>query len=130
MEKKNGQVLAHFKDKEFIVRSTQPSLEIARPYKTAYLSFYAKEEFAIYTGKEKNVQEIKEIIQVAQANYNAEAAKYGDLGEAFNAIRTVLGWNTLYDADLNRIITPVQEDGMKPGKVLFCSNGILISARF
>lgn len=98
---------AAFDNKRFQIRSTKASTRVARPYTTPYRSFLADELFAIYTGEERSLAEIEKILDSAASNYQRQSDRFGEYADAHQAIRTVLGWNTLYDADLDRVITPV-----------------------
>jgi hypothetical protein len=60
-----------------------------------------------YTGTKRSLVEISTAIGNAQKQYHQYASKYGEMAEAFKGIQTVLGWNTLYDAEKNRVISPV-----------------------
>lgn len=89
------------------VFSTRDAEEIARPYTSAYQIFNAGVELGISTGQQMDLRQIKEIIATAENKFNNDAKKYGELAEAYKATQSVLGWNTLFDADLKRVITPV-----------------------
>lgn len=82
------------------ISATHKAVEIARPYTTAYQSFSSGSELGICTGKSKALEDIKQIIQQAKNNFDLEAEQqYGEMAEAYKAMQSVLGWNTLYDAD-------------------------------
>ncbi|MBC7887288.1 MAG: hypothetical protein H7Z13_05320 [Ferruginibacter sp.] len=89
------------------IRCTGAVLETYRPYSTPYLAVKADTVIGFYTGNKKSLSFIQETIDKAKNNWNAYAKNYGDKATAFQGIQTVLGWNTLYDAEKNRVITPV-----------------------
>ncbi len=90
------------------VRSTKEFKEKSSyPYLSPYLVFDGDEEMAIYTGQQKSLDEIKILITKAKNAYHNHSKKYGELASAFEGIQTVLGWNTLYDASKNRVLSPV-----------------------
>ncbi|NJN25727.1 MAG: hypothetical protein HC819_07075 [Cyclobacteriaceae bacterium] len=100
-------ISAQFGSTNYQIRSTKKSTEIARPYSAPYQSFLADSLFAIYTGSFKTLEEVILIIEEAERQYRLQSEKYDALADAHEAVKTVLGWNTLYDADLDRVITPV-----------------------
>ncbi|ANQ52011.2 hypothetical protein MY04_4676 [Flammeovirga sp. MY04] len=89
------------------IRSTMSDQKIARPYKAPYYSISSDSDFAIYTGGVLSLAKIKKIISNAENNYLSASKSYGDLAEGYLATQSVLGWNTLYDADKDRVISPV-----------------------
>jgi len=91
----------------FSIRTTGNTVENARPYSSPYLSILPNETLGIYTGTPKSLKEIKNLITIAEEKYSTHAKTYGELAEAYKATQSVLGWNTLYDADLNRVVSPV-----------------------
>jgi hypothetical protein len=103
-------IKAKFKDSEYIIRSTSPIIETFHSYPSPYLVFKGDTAIALYTGTEKSLSDIEAIIEQAKNEYNSYALKYGKLAEGFKCIQSVLGWNTIYDAEKNRIITPVARD--------------------
>ena len=103
----DDRISASFQSRNIEIRSTKNSTDAARPYAAPYQSYLADTVFAIYTGPEKTLNEIIDIVEKAKQNYHDDAQKFEDHADVHEAIQTVLGWNTLYDADLDRVITPV-----------------------
>ncbi len=114
-------ITASFADAEYIIRSTRENFESYQAYTSPYLAFKGDSAIGFYTGKEKSIAEIKSIIEKAQKEYLSYSEKYGELAEGFRAIQSVLGWNTIYDAEKNRVITPVSRSWNEAwqGYVLF-----------
>jgi len=100
-------ITAKFKDTEYVIRSTAQNFESYQSYTSPYLTFKGDSAIGFYTGAEKSLVEISTIIESAKAKYLNHSEKFGELAEGFRAIQTVLGWNTIYDAEKNRAITPV-----------------------
>ena len=98
---------ASFENKTITIRSTKQSFDVAYPYASPYLIFKGDEEMSFYTGVEKSLEEIKAIIANAESDYHNYSKKYGELATAFEGIQSVLGWNTLYDANNKRVLSPV-----------------------
>jgi hypothetical protein len=62
---------------------------------------------AVYTGRARTLAEIEAAVARARAAAVRAAARWGDLAEAFRAMQTVLAWNVIYDAENDRVISPV-----------------------
>jgi putative isomerase len=92
---------------QHIIRSTQKNIESFHAYTSPYFSVSGDTTVGFYTGNKMTVSEVVSIVANAKDDYNKYARKFGDKAEAFQGIESVLGWNTLYDAENNRVITPV-----------------------
>ncbi len=107
VQRKGENIKAIFGADEYVIHSTSSNVEVAHPHTSPYLVFEGDSTIAFYTGNKKTLREAKAIIESAKKEYDHYAQKYGDMAEAFKGMQSVLGWNTLYDADKNRVITPV-----------------------
>lgn len=106
--KRTGETItALAKEKKFLIGSTQKVLATFHPYTSPYFSCKGDTTTGFYAGNKKTITEITAIIAAAKNEYDKKAATYKDMAEAFKGIESVLGWNTLYDAHQNRVITPV-----------------------
>ncbi len=78
-------------------------------------------EVGIFSGKERSLGEIKNIIASKREIQEGRVKSYGDLAGQFQAMQTILAWNTIYDAANNRAICPVSRNWNKKwgGFVLF-----------
>lgn len=105
---RNGELItATFPEREYQIRSTASSIPVAHPYTSPYFVVEGDTTVAFYTGSTKTLEEAVAVIASAKAQYDNYALKYANLNEGFKATQSVLGWNTLYDADKDRVITPV-----------------------
>lgn len=77
------------------------------PRKTSYLSFWSDEEVMISVGKNRSKEEILNFIAEKKEAYDSQSTSYGQLSEAYEAIQILHAWNTIYDANNDRLITPV-----------------------
>ncbi len=101
-------ILATFESTDYVIQGTSSAITVAHPYTSPYLIYEGDTALAIYTGNKKTLAEATTIIEIAEETYHQYATKkYGDMAEAFESMQSVLGWNTLYDADKNRVISPV-----------------------
>lgn len=65
---------------------------------------------AVYTGKERTLEQIEDIIASGREALVHRVGSYGDMSEAFLSMQTILAWNTIYDAPNDRAITPVSRN--------------------
>jgi hypothetical protein len=107
LKRKDERIVASFGERTYDIQGTSPTIKVAHPYTSPYLIFEGDSALAIYTGSNKTLAEVTTTIERAKDTYHQYATKYGDMGEAFKSMQSVLGWNTLYDADKNRVISPV-----------------------
>jgi len=75
--------------------------------KTPYLVLSLDTVIGISTGKERNIEEIGQIINVQKRKLHDHADKYGDLAEAFIAIQAGIAWNTIYEPKFDRVVSTV-----------------------
>jgi putative isomerase len=92
----------------FEVRTT--AREVNDPFLTTnapYLSVALEGRIAVYTGPEKTLEQVAEIVTAHRAAHMKRLADYGDAREVFTAMQTILGWNLTYDPENDRAIAPV-----------------------
>jgi putative isomerase len=81
--------------------------------------FSLAEPIAITTDPSKTEGEIGEIINKAEAQWAARKSQYPEAPDAYEALQTVLAWNTIYDPGNGRVISPVSRTWSAGGWVLF-----------
>jgi hypothetical protein len=89
------------------IRSTNKPVDLSFPLPTAHLTFESGSENALYTGKERSLEEIKTIVEREKHKFESGKDKYNELAEAYEAMQAVLSWNLFYDAQNKRAITSV-----------------------
>jgi glycogen debranching enzyme len=67
----------------------------------------------------QTVAEIERVINASKINLVAERTKYENEANTYDAIHSVMAWNTVYDSMNNRIISPVSRNWATLGWVLF-----------
>ncbi|MCK7501732.1 MAG: hypothetical protein MZW92_75860 [Comamonadaceae bacterium] len=87
--------------------------------RTRSCRFRLAEPIAISTDPSKSADEIAEIIDRAEARWAARRSAYPEAPDAYEALRTVLAWNTIYDPGNDRVISPVSRAWSAGGWVLF-----------
>ncbi len=73
------------------------------PYITAKITG----DIGVSTGEPRDLQTITSIIQQNKAKWQAEKDSYAELNDVFFAMQTVLAWNTIFDPQNDRVISPV-----------------------
>jgi hypothetical protein len=61
----------------------------------------------ISTGQPLSVEKIRAIVERARVAYQQSTAKNGKTAEVADAIQTVLGWDTIYEPEERRVVSPV-----------------------
>ena len=107
VEKNNEIIQADVSMRTFNVQSTAKELNIPLPISNPYLCVNSDEVSAFFTGYGWNLEKIKNYMEVRKGLYYEQQEEYGDLKEAYGAMRNLLGWNIIYDAFNHRTITPV-----------------------
>jgi putative isomerase len=90
------------------VYGTKPSQ--VDPYiaaQTPYLAMQLDSPVGISTGRKRSLEEIQAIVQRNQAAHAKNAEAYQDLSEVYKAIQTVMAWDTVYEPEKDRVVSPV-----------------------
>jgi putative isomerase len=74
---------------------------------TPYFSIPLDTPIGISTGKPRTVEKIQAILSKQKAAHEAEAQKYSDLSEVYKAIQTCMAWDTIYEPEHDRVVSPV-----------------------
>lgn len=109
--KKNHTLLGNIGSKQWTIRTTGTDVEKEYLTTTApRLNVQLDKVIAIYTGKEKTLQQIKQQIEEGHSLQQKRVNGYDELAESFQSMQTILAWNTIYDAPNHRAITPVSRN--------------------
>jgi hypothetical protein len=84
-------------------RTRQMNLGLTNPY----IAVEFPEPVAISTGGPVDPGELKALMERQKEKALASNARYGDLAEAYNALRTCLAWDTIYEPEHEQICSPV-----------------------
>jgi putative isomerase len=77
------------------------------PVASPYLAVDLTEPQAFSSGKRRTVAEVQAILDRQRAAYERSNAKAGESASIADAIQTVLAWDTIYDPEIRRVISPV-----------------------
>jgi len=72
-----------------------------------YLSVELSSPAAVSTDKSVSAAELKAIMEKQKKTVLDDCSKYGRLAEAYNAMRTCLAWDTIYEPEKDQICSPV-----------------------
>jgi len=73
----------------------------------AYLAMVLDGPTGVSTGKRRTVTEIQSILERQKSIHAARASKYGELAEVYKAIQTCMAWDTIYEPEHERVVSPV-----------------------
>jgi putative isomerase len=72
-----------------------------------YFAFDFTGPVGISTGKRRTLEEIEAIVQKQGENFKGNSTSDGDARAISNTIETTLGWDTIYDPENRRVISPI-----------------------
>jgi putative isomerase len=81
--------------------------DVNLPVGGPYFSVDFVEPVGISTGAPLSIEKIQAIIQRASESYAKSVAENGKTADVVDAIETVLGWDTIYEPEGRRVISPV-----------------------
>ena len=104
----DGRLLAHTPERNLEVFTDgqvirQMNVGLTNPYIAVELS----KPVAVSTDKNISAKELTEVMKRQKEMILDECNKYGDLAEAYNAMRTCLAWDTIYEPEKEQICSPV-----------------------
>ena len=123
VEKQGQTMIGHCDAGEKMVYITGTPMEDYNiPVQTACLSVALEESVAVSTDVQRTVEEVKAIIEENKQAYAKKCARFGEQAEMMEAMESALGWDTVYDAKHDRVVSPVSRLWSigSGGYVLFC----------
>jgi putative isomerase len=81
--------------------------DVNLPVSDAYFSTDFIQPVGVSSGAPLSIERIQAIIERARQNYAQSVARSGKTAEVVDAIQTVLGWDTIYEPEGRRVISPV-----------------------
>ena len=105
-----------------VLTDGKPIREMNTGILTPYLCVELPRPVAISTDKTIGADELKKLMEIKKDDIKKELAQFGELSEAYNAMRTCLAWDTVYEPENDQICSPVSRPWSKwwSGYVLFC----------
>lgn len=102
-----NQIVAETGSKTIVVGTPNKQTTDFIPANAPYLAIPMEGEVAIYAGSPMSMDDIRTFIETNRNNMEREAMQYEALSEVYRSMSSVLGWNTIYDPENKRVITPV-----------------------
>jgi putative isomerase len=117
----DGSLKGVFDGKTISVHTTQAAIiDPNIPTQTPYIAMCLKGEIGISTNKKLDIEEIKLILHEKRIEHVKEKEKHGNLVEVYNSMQSCVAWDTIYDPQGDRVITPVSRLWCVNGYILFC----------
>ncbi len=119
----HGDRLTAHDEKDITVYTTgKPMSDPNIPVQAACLCVELNSAVAFTTGEALDIGSVKEIIDSCRRKYLERISAFGDMQEMYKAMESALGWDTVYDARHDRVISPVSRlwSISSGGYVLFC----------
>lgn len=88
-------------------QGTQRKDNINIPVGGAYFAADLTKPIGISTGGRRSVQQIQAVLAQGQTAYQHSIAAGGQSAPIFDAIETTLGWDTIYEPEKRRVVSPV-----------------------
>lgn len=103
-----GALVGQFPQRAVRVYSTKALLPDALiPSQTPYLSMPLDGPVGISTGQPRSLEDIQSLISDRRRVFMHHFKKYGDLAEVYKAIQTAMAWDTIYEPEHDRVVSPV-----------------------
>lgn len=119
----DGMLRAYGKDAAVSIRCIgKPMKDLNVPVQTACLQLELEDVVAVYTGEERSMEQIRQKIEDARAAAQKKSEAYGELAEMYQALECIISWDSIYDPQYDRVISPVSRPWSinVGGYVLFC----------
>ncbi|MGC9467849.1 MAG: MGH1-like glycoside hydrolase domain-containing protein [Anaerolineae bacterium] len=101
-------LIGHCSESTVAVTATVDSIE--DPYiaaQTSYLVLPLQMPVGISTGHPRTLEEIQALMIERRAEHEAYVASFEDLSDVYAAIQTCMAWDTIYEPEGDRVVSPV-----------------------
>ncbi|MDF1513068.1 MAG: hypothetical protein P1S60_04595, partial [Anaerolineae bacterium] len=92
------------------VTASTTGLPVDEPYvdvQTCYLAVALDTPIGVCTGCPRTADEIRDTLVRSFIAHQANIAQFGDLADVYTAMQTCLAWDTIYEPERQRVISPV-----------------------
>jgi len=86
---------------------SKSNVRVDVPLSGSYFAFDFIEPAGLSTGKRRSLDEIRSSIEKQKAAYEQSIKNAGKNGPILDAIETTIGWDTIYEPEKGRVISPV-----------------------
>jgi putative isomerase len=104
----DGALKGHFAERTVWVYSTRTLTPDPHVWaQTPYLSMLLDGPTGVSTGQPRALAKIEAIVAEHRAGFLEHFASYGALAEVYKAIQTAMAWDTIYEPEHDRVVSPV-----------------------
>ena len=106
--RENDCLLGHFAGRTVVAFGTHGT--VTDPYiaaQTPYLAMPLEGPVGVSTGRRWSVDEIQTLLESRRAERAAHVASFGDLADVYAAVQTCMAWDTIFEPEGNRVVSPV-----------------------
>lgn len=96
---------AHRTIRVYLTGKDEHDLDV--PVGGAYFSAVLRGTVGLSTGTPRSIAEIRQAIARQKKAYRDSISRFGKLDSVADAIQSVIGWDTIYEPEKQRVITPV-----------------------
>jgi hypothetical protein len=89
------------------IESKQDNEDVDIPVGGPYFAADFTEPVGVSTGKRRTLAEIESIVKRQETAYKQLISEAGKTGPIVDAIETTLGWDTIYEPEKHRVVSPV-----------------------
>ena len=101
-------LLGEFSSRSVAVFTTHPTYEDNYlPVQTPYLAIPMEGPIGLSTGMYRDIETIRDIIERRRMEQEINIQRFGELAEVYQVIQGVLAWNTIFEPEGRRVVTPV-----------------------
>jgi hypothetical protein len=105
----DGVLVGHLPSRTICASGTKASV-FDDPYlatQTPYLTMPLDTVTGVSTGTPRSIAEIQAIIEQQKVAHAVHIRAFGDLADVYAAIQTCLAWDTIYEPEHDRVVSPV-----------------------
>jgi putative isomerase len=108
LTQENGVLVGTFSTRSVRIYGTQPQVQDPHVWaQTPYLSMLLDGPLGISTGRPRSLDEIQALIGLQRAQFFDHFQSFADLAEIYRAIQTAVAWDTIYEPEHQRVVSPV-----------------------
>ena len=123
VERRENTLISHSPSESMMVYATgREMIDNNVPTQTAFLSLTLDEPVGFSVGEQCSLEEIKAFIRQKKTEHERKNERFGEAQPMYEALESALGWDTIYDAKHDRVVSPVSRlwSISSGGYVLFC----------
>jgi Mannosylglycerate hydrolase MGH1-like glycoside hydrolase domain len=105
IQKKDDFIQADFGPKGFSIGSSQKDSSVLLPLQNPYLALNSTIETGFYTGRKRTLEFVQRFVGSKKKEIIEYKNLYKNDADVYDALRSTLSWNMIYDANNNRVLT-------------------------